>query len=134
MIGWVISTLAGIVLRTSSNRILREIAGTVSKGDDNQARIAVAEIEAEIKAREAMKEVRLATAGFVEMRVLAFLITFPFVVHLWAVAMDTIFKLGWRVPAFPHPFDENGWKIMLSYFGLYGGAKLISAGVSVFRR
>lgn len=134
MIGWVLSTLAGLVLRTSSNRILREIAGTIANGNDNSARIAVAEIEAEIKAREAMKEVRLATAGFAEMRVLAFFIALPFVVHLNAVGLDTVFQLGWRIPKFPPPFDENGWKIMLSYFGLYGGTKIASSIIGALRR
>lgn len=134
MISWVIGFVANLVLRSTSNRFLREVADRLAKGDDNAARIAIAEIEAEVSAREAVKEVRLATAGFPEMRFLTFAITAPFVLHLWAVALDTIFGLGWGIPKFPAPFDENGWKIMLSYFGIYGGLSAVSGVVRALRR
>lgn len=134
MIGWIIGLAANLILRTTSNRFLSEVATRLAKGDDNAARIAVAEIEAEVQARNAVKEVRLATAGFAEMRFLAFMIAAPFVLHLWAVGLDTVFGFGWRIPKFPPPFDENGWKIMLSYFGLYGTTSAVSSIARVLKR
>lgn len=134
MIGWLIGLAGNLILRTTSNRVLTEIAGRLVHGDDNASRIAVAEINAEVEARKAVAEVRLATAGFGEMRFLAFMITAPFVLHLWAVALDTIFGLGWGIPKFPAPFDQHGWSIMLSYFGLYGATSAIAGVTRALRR
>jgi hypothetical protein len=47
------------------------------------ADLAIKDIEAGIEARAHAKEVRMATAGFWEMRLLTFAIAFPFVSHLW---------------------------------------------------
>jgi hypothetical protein len=134
MITWILTTVAGFILRTSSNRILRDIAGTIAAGDDNQARIAIAQIEAEVETRKAVKEVRLATAGFLEMRVMTVLITLPPVIHLWAVTLDTVFQFGWKIPKLPYPFDENSWAILLSYFGITAGTRIATSIISAIRR
>ena len=88
-------------------------------------RIRVLEAEQEV-ARNA-KEIRLATAGFWEMRLLTFLVALPFVIHVTLVGLDTNFKLGMGIPAFPKPFDEWEGAILLSFFGIYAVGKSVAA-------
>lgn len=84
--------------------------------------------------QENARQVRLATAGNWEMRLLTFLIAFPFVAHLWAVWIDTQFLGGvWRIPKFPPPFDETGHAVLLSFFGLVG-ARIIAGGIGMLGR
>lgn len=83
------------------------------------ADVAIKDIERQMADRTAAKEIRLATAGFLEMRVITVLIAMPFVLHLNLVALDTCFKLGWRIPAFPAPFDQWQGAILLSFFGVH---------------
>lgn len=79
---------------------------------------------------DAILQVRLATAGFWEMRLITFLIAVPFVVHLWLVAYDTLTSgtrfeiIGWNVAAFPAPFNEWEGAILLSFFGIYAAGKV----------
>ena len=79
---------------------------------------------------DAMLQVRLATAGFWEMRLITFLIAVPFVLHLWLVAYDTLTAgtsweiTGWSVAAFPAPFNEWEGAILLSFFGIYAAGKV----------
>lgn len=73
---------------------------------------------------DAMLQVRLATAGFWEMRLITFLIAVPFVFHLWTVWLDTQFQFGWKVAAFPSPFNEWQGAILLSFFGIYAAGKV----------
>jgi hypothetical protein len=73
---------------------------------------------------DAMLQVRLATAGFWEMRLITFLIAVPFVFHLWTVWLDTQFRLGWKIAAFPTPFNEWEGAILLSFFGIYAAGKV----------
>lgn len=73
---------------------------------------------------DAMLQVRLATAGFWEMRLITFLIAVPFVFHLWTVWLDTQFQFGWKIAAFPSPFNEWQGAILLSFFGIYAAGKV----------
>jgi hypothetical protein len=91
------------------------------------AELAIHEIEAGIAARAHAQELRLATSGFWEMRLLTFAIAFPFVAHLWAVWLDTQFKLSWGIPKFPEPMDEWQGIILLSFFGIYTLGKTVQA-------
>jgi hypothetical protein len=97
------------------------------------ADVAIKDIERQIEDRRAAKEIRLATVTFPEIRLLSFLAALPFIAHANAVGMDTIFKLGWRIPAFPAPFDEWQGRIILSFFGLQAGLTGISAIASAIR-
>ena len=92
-----------------------------------QANIALKQIDVELDAQRAAKEIRLATSGYWEMRLTTFLIAFPFVVHLWMVFIDTLGEYVWTVASFPSPFDEWGGAILLSFFGLYGINKIATA-------
>lgn len=96
------------------------------------ADVAIKDLEAQIAARESAKEVRLSTSGFLEMRVITALIALPFVIHLWAVMLDTVFQFGWRIPKFPSPFDQYEGTILLSFFGVQAvgiGVTAIAAAI-----
>src|SRR5690349_24164874 len=91
------------------------------------ADLALKNLEAEIAARANAKEVRLATAGFLEQRLITFLIAVPFVIHVLLVGADTNFKLGWGIWSFPKPFVDWEGAILLSYFGLVGATSGLNA-------
>lgn len=77
---------------------------------------------------EARLAIRLATAGFWEMRLLTFIIAAPFAVHAGAVMVDTVFNwMQLDIPAAPAPFDEWEGAILLSFFGIYGLSKGVTA-------
>lgn len=76
--------------------------------------------EDRMAARQAAKDIRLATAAHWEQRLLTFLIAAPFVIHLWLVAWDTMWPQPWSVEKWPAPFDEWEGAILLSYFGIIG--------------
>lgn len=88
--------------------------------------------------REVAKEVRLATAGFWEMRLATAWVLFIFIFHLTTIWLDTQFGLGWKVPKFPSPIDQYEWQIILSLFGLGVANRAISTvatvGTSLVRR
>lgn len=129
-----ISLLGGPVLKglIESYRAKLDAANSA---DRIAADLAMAEIEAGIEARKRAHELRLATSGFWEMRLLTFAIAFPFVAHLWAVWLDTQFRLGWRIPKFPAPMDEWQGAIMLSFFGIYTLGKTVqSVGAAMAMR
>ena len=99
------------------------------------ADLAIKDIEAGIAARAHAKEIRMATAGFWEMRLMTFSTAFPFVAHLWAVWLDTQFRFGWGIPKFPAPMDEWQGAILLSFFGIYTlGRTVQSVGTAIAMR
>ena len=98
------------------------------------ADVRVKEIEAHIHALREGAEIRKQTAGFWEMRVLTFVIAGCFAFHLLLVTIDTCFKLGWRIPAYPHPFDEWQGTILLSFFGVQVMGQGISAIAAAIRK
>lgn len=90
------------------------------------------QIEAEVSARQAATQVRLATAGFWEMRLITAIIAGCFTLHLVLVTLDTCFAFGWKIAAFPAPFSEWQGAILLSFFGIYAGAKSVNAIAAAF--
>jgi hypothetical protein len=97
--------------------------------------LAIKDIEAGIEASAHAKKIRMATAGFWEMRLLTFAIAFPFVSHLWSVWLDTQFRLGWGIPKFPEPMNEWQGAILLSFFGIYTlGKTMQSLGTAIAMR
>jgi hypothetical protein len=94
---------------------------------------AIKDIERRMHDRAVAKEIRLATAGFWEMRLVTFIIAGCFAFHLLLVTLDTCFKLGWRIPAFPSPFDEWQGTILLSFFGVQVVGQGITAIASAIR-
>lgn len=105
----------------------------VQKNNTNGV-ILTAALQGELASRQIARDVRLATSGFWEMRVITFLIAFFMVSHLGLVWFDTIttgtrFEIkDWTVPSWPSPMDEWEGAIILSFFGLYG---LTKAGTGI---
>jgi hypothetical protein len=79
-------------------------------------------------------EIRLATAGFWEMRLLTAWVLFIFVFHLTSIWIDTQFSLGWSIDKFPSPIDEYEWQIILSLFGLGVANRALTTVAAVFRK
>ncbi len=98
------------------------------------ADVAIEDIKRQIADRDAAKEIRLATATFWEMRLVTALVAGCFALHLLLVTLDTCFALGWRVSAFPSPFDQWEGTILLSFFGVQAVGKGITAIASAIRR
>lgn len=98
------------------------------------AEAAIEDIRRQIADREAAKEIRLATATFWEMRLVTALVAGCFAFHLLLVTLDTCFALGWRIAAFPKPFDEWQGTILLSFFGVQAVGKGITAIAAAIRR
>lgn len=129
--GGLLGSLAGPMLNAYKLKLSAE-------GDTNKL---VAEerhrlLELEADSQRGAREIRKATAGYWEMRLLTFLFAAPFVIHLWLVAMDTCFRLGWRIAKFPEPFATTENTIVLSFFGItVAGAGLRAlAGAIAYRK
>lgn len=103
------------------------------------AEVEIKRFEAALAMHQHATQIRLATAGFWEMRLLAFIIASVFVTHIVLVGIGTNFGqlFGWEwalhIPAFPSPINEWEAQIILSFFGLQAatvGVKAIAAGLS----
>ncbi|WP_435657930.1 hypothetical protein [Brucella pituitosa] len=93
---------------------------------------AIADIQRQIDAASNAREIRLASAGFWEMRLITSIIAGCFALHLLLVTLDTCFALGWKIAKFPAPFDEWQGAILLSFFGIQavgGGLNAIAAAI-----
>lgn len=131
MFQWVLSWFGGGVL----DKLLKAYEkhqDTAVEQDKTRAKVLEAQIASELERVRLSNQVRLATAGFWEMRVITFLIAFPFVAHLWSVWLDTQFKLGWKVFEFPKPFNEWQGAILLSFFGVGLASKAITSVAAGF--
>lgn len=135
MIPQLLVSLVGGPIVSSLLKGYRARLDAANASDRIAADLAIREIEAGIEARKRAHELRLATSGFWEMRLLTFAIALPFVAHLWAVWLDTQFRLGWKIPKFPAPMDEWQGAILLSFFGIYTLGKAVqSVGTAVAMR
>jgi hypothetical protein len=120
MIAWLVKT--GLSWFTGGGfKALTEIYSKYKDSANESERIQAEWAKAKL---DAMLQVRLATAGFWEMRLITFLIAVPFVFHLWTVWLDTQFNFGWKISAFPSPFNEWQGAILLSFFGIYAAGKV----------
>lgn len=127
MLSWVMSLIGGgLIERLSAPFLQAYQAKLASQNDGNKisADIAMKQIDAEIAARGDARTIRLATAGFWEMRLLTFFIAAPFALHAAAVGLDTTFTFGWGIPKYPDPFSEWEGVILLSFFGVQAVGKV----------
>ncbi|MCX2697060.1 hypothetical protein [Ochrobactrum chromiisoli] len=106
------------------------------KAENDEQRLiadtAIADITRQIDAASNAREIRLASAGFWEMRLITSIIAGCFALHLLLVTLDTCFALGWKIAKFPAPFDEWQGAILLSFFGIQavgGGLNAIAAAI-----
>ncbi|MCG7507049.1 hypothetical protein [Mesorhizobium retamae] len=128
IVKWLTSSLVGQLTEAYKAKL-------AAQNDEQRlvAEAAIKQLEAEMQARAGAKEIRLATAGFWEMRVIAAVIAGCFALHLLLVTLDTCFSLGWRVAAFPAPFDQWEGTILLSFFGVQVAGQGITAIASAIR-
>jgi hypothetical protein len=135
MIPQLILRLIGGPIVSSLLKGYRAKLEAANTSDRIAADLAIREIEAGIDARKQAHELRLATSGFWEMRLLTLAIAVPFVAHLWAVWLDTQFRFGWEIPKFPEPMDDWQGAILLSFFGIYTlGRTVQSVGAAIALR
>ena len=133
MLGTILNWLSGGLLDKVLGFVERREAERLAAMNSEQQRAH----EDRMAARQAAKEIRLATAGFWEMRLLTFLIAAPFVVHLWLVGIDTMWPQPWDVEKWPPPFDEWEGAILLSFFGVSvvgTGIKAVAGAIAYGRR
>lgn len=137
--GWILSLLSGGLIGQIADPLLKAQQNALAaKGSANElaANYALKKLEDDADARRNAKDIRLATANFLEMRILTVLIAAPFALHLWLVSLDTCFSLGLRIPAYPAPFDQWEGAILLSFFGVSvvgGGFKAIAGAIAYGR-
>lgn len=131
------------LLKLLGGSMLGEIRGLLADSRNSSvdseriaAEVAIRRIDAETAARQNAREIRLATAGHWEMRLITALIAGTATLHYVLVGLDTCFRLGWRIPAFPPPFDQWQGAILLSFFGVQAVSKGVSsiAAAVVLRR
>lgn len=113
----------GFLIRFLGDGVLsRVVAYLEKKQDADTARdghardVAVEAIKAEIATRQAAAEIVKAEQGWWVTALIRPLFAYPLIAWWWAVILDSIFRLGWKVAALPKPLDEwAGW-IVLAYF------------------
>ena len=127
LLQWLAGDLAGALTRAYDMRL---------KAENDQQRLiadaAISDVNRQIDAARNAKEIRLASSGLWEMRLITAIIAGCFALHLLLVTLDTCFKLGWAIPKFPAPFDEWQGAILLSFFGIQavgGGLNAIAAAI-----
>lgn len=137
----ILNWVSGGLLEKITNPLLEAYKARLDANNDEEKLLAeqrIKQLELEQQQRNNAKEIRLATSGFWEMRLLTFLIALPFVIHLWIIAWDTWdTSVNWRIPAFPPPFDEWQAAILLSFFGVTvvgSGIKAIAGAIAYRKR
>lgn len=137
------------VLNWVSGGLLEKITNPLAQAyrdklaaDTSEKKLAAEEtikrLELEQQQRNNAKEIRIATAGYWEMRLLTVLIALPFVWHSCLVVYDTIrTDISLRIPPLPAPFDEWQAAILLSFFGVTvigSGIKSIAGAIAYRKR
>lgn len=128
LLGWLSGDLAGALTRAYGMRLEAET-------DEKKliADAAIADIQRQIDAVQTAKEIRLASAGFWEMRLITSLIAGCFALHLMLVTLDTCFQFGWRIAKYPAPFDDWQGSILLSFFGVQVAGQGLTAIAAAIR-
>lgn len=137
MISTILSWLTGGIIGSITKPLVQAYEIKAKAANDHErlaADVTIKQLEGDMQARQSAKEIRLATAGFWEMRLLTFMIAAPFTLHAALVGADTIFGLGWGIAAYPKPFDEWQGIILLSFFGVQGGVTAVKALAWGFKR
>ncbi|WP_421925293.1 hypothetical protein [Neoaquamicrobium sediminum] len=128
IVRWITGDLVGQLTRAYEARLKAQ-----NETDRLVADALAKDIEAKLEAQRLATQIRLETAGFWEMRLLTFVIAGCFAFHLLLVTIDTCFRLGWRIPAYPSPFDEWQGAILLSFFGVQVAGQGITAVAAAIR-
>jgi len=129
ILNWISGGLAGALTRAYEAKL-----NSKSESEKVRAEVAIKDIDAQMDARRQATEIRVATAGLWEMRLITAMIAGCFTMHLVLVTLDTCFQFGWRIPAFPKPFDEWQGTILLSFFGVQVAGKALDTAAFIFGR
>lgn len=135
----ILSTVLNWITGGLADKLLDAYKAKLSADSDVNNAIAderLAIIRADVESQRNARAIRLATAGFLEMRILTVVFAAPFALHVAMVGLDTCFRLGWHVAKFPAPFDEWEGAIVLSFFGVtvVGAGLKALAGAIAFRK
>ena len=128
LLGWVSGDLATAFTRAYDMKLQADTAEKKLIAD-----AAIADVQRQMASMQNALEIRKASAGFWEMRLLTFIIAGCFSLHLLLVTLDTCFAFGWRVPKFPQPFDEWQGAILLSFFGVQVAGQGVTAIAAAIR-
>jgi hypothetical protein len=135
MFGWLLRIFGGGFVNNAIDRLTTaymKAKDSQVEGDKIRAGVLETQLANALEAQKLAQQVRLATAGFWEMRIITALIALPFVLHLWLVGLDTCFAFGWKIAAFPAPFAEWQGAVLLSFFGIHVASKGINAVAAAF--
>jgi hypothetical protein len=58
----------------------------------------------------------------------------PFVLHVAAIALDSTFAFGWRIPKLPPPYDQMEREIILSFFLTAPAVSAVRAIAMIFKK
>lgn len=137
----ILNWISGGLLEKITNPLLQAYRDKLAADTSEKKLLAeenIKRLELEQVQRNNAKEIRLATAGFWEMRLLTFLIALPLTIHLWLVTWDTWdTSINLRIPALPAPFDEYQGVILLSFFGatvVGNGIKAVAGAIAYRKR
>lgn len=136
----ILNWISGGLLEKITNPLLQAQKNYYDAQNDKDKLVAEQELkrlELEQIQRNNAKEIRLATAGFWEMRFMAFFIALPLAIHLWIISWDTWdTSVNLRIPPLPAPFDEYQGVILLSFFGatVVGSGIRAVAGAIAYRK
>lgn len=128
LVRWITGDLVG--------QLTRAYEASLKAANETERLVAdatIKDLEAQIEAHRNATQIRRETAGFWEMRLVTFIIAGCFSFHLLLVTLDTCFRLGWKIPAYPAPFDEWQGAILLSFFGVQVVGQGITAIASAIR-
>lgn len=108
--------LTGLFLKVLTSGVLEKLLDTYKNSDNNKTVVLAKEIEAEIARRNAVKDVIAVEQGSWWTSMQRPLILAPFILHLWAVVLDSVFNFTWDVAVLPGMFHELEFAVVLSYF------------------
>lgn len=129
MMAWLLSFLSGPLL----NSLVNAYKAKLEAGNTRDAKavdLAVAEIQGDIAARSAAKEIIIAEQGHWYTAIIRPLFALPFVIFAWKVIVwDKV--LAWGTT---DPIDPNMWTVFLAVIGSYFGLTAIDRIARVFKR
>ena len=129
MIAWLLSFLSGPLLSSLVNAYKAKLEAANTR-DGKAVELAVAEIQAEIAARSAAKEIIIAEQGRWFTAIIRPLFALPFVIFAWkVVVVDKVLKLGTT-----DAIDPNMWSVFLAVIASYFGLTAIDRIARVFRK
>ncbi len=108
--------LIGLILRLATAGVLDKLLAYFQNKTDKDAMVNVEHVKAEIERRKVQQEIITVEQGWWVTAMIRPMIIYPFVLHIWAITLDTVFKFGWAVPALPGPFNDLEFAVVLSYF------------------